>query len=121
MPLNDFFTYILTESEKERLRARITIDGKHRLFEGHFPGNPVTPGVVLLEIMRQVLCEAAAKDLMLSGARDIKFTNPVIPEQHTEFDLEMNIEEAEGEILVNAVFSEDDIIFTKIRGRYREV
>ena len=121
MPLNDFFTYSLTESTTDKLKARITIDGEHRLFEGHFPGFPVTPGVVLLEITRQILGKALGKDLMLSGAKDIKFTRPVIPAQHTEIDLEMNIDKADGEILVNAVFSGEDIIFTKIRGRYREV
>ena len=121
MPLNDFFSYSITASDSGHVKAQISFDASHRIYDGHFPGNPVTPGVVLLEIMRQILGAHVGKDLMLSSAKDIKFTNPVIPTQNNEMILEINFEDAEDEITVNAVFSGEEVVFTKIRGRYCEV
>ena len=38
---------------KERIVARKAVSGNEPFFEGHFPGNPVMPGVLQLEAMGQ--------------------------------------------------------------------
>ena len=39
-------------------------------YQGHFPGNPITPGVILLECMAQVGLAAMAIHLFLASDRD---------------------------------------------------
>lgn len=41
------------EPEAERLTARSTIPTESLIFEGHFPGHPIMPGVLLIETMAQ--------------------------------------------------------------------
>ena len=67
-------------------------EGKYRIKEtdwflqGHFPGNPVVPGVILCEIMAQSTC-VLLKDLMKDGGKmpmftemnNVRFRNPVRP------------------------------------------
>ena len=56
-------------------------------FQGHFPGNPVMPGVLVLEAMAQVAGVALLgvtpdkekKLLYLSGVDRCKFRRPVVP------------------------------------------
>jgi beta-hydroxyacyl-ACP dehydratase FabZ len=56
-------------------------------FQGHFPGNPVMPGVLVLESMAQVagvmllgvVPEKEKKLLYLSGVDRCKFRRPVVP------------------------------------------
>jgi 3-hydroxyacyl-[acyl-carrier-protein] dehydratase len=66
-------------------------------FQGHFPDNPVFPGVLLLEGMAQtagVLCVLAQKDsppyvyfMTIDGA---KFRKPVVPGDTVEFHMTLH-------------------------------
>ncbi len=66
-------------------------------FEGHFPGNKVMPGVLIVEAMAQVAAvtllkgaEAGGKTPMFGGIEDMRFRKPVLPgdQLRMEFTLE---------------------------------
>ena len=55
-------------------------------FRGHFPGNPIMPGVLILEAMAQVGGvamlypeENRGKIALFGGMENVKFKHPVIP------------------------------------------
>ena len=53
------------------------------VYRGHFPGYPITPGVCLVEMALELIAEMAGQPKTLVGARNIKFTSPVMPEADT--------------------------------------
>lgn len=66
-------------------------------FEGHFPGNKVMPGVLIVEAMAQVAAvtllkdgDSAGKTPMFAGIEDMRFRKPVLPgdQLRMEFTLE---------------------------------
>jgi 3-hydroxyacyl-[acyl-carrier-protein] dehydratase len=61
----------ILEVDEHRIRARYTFRSDHDFYRGHFPGNPVTPGVILLESMAQVSVVALGIYLFaLEGGRE---------------------------------------------------
>lgn len=72
----------------ETIRARKAVTGNEAFFSGHFPGNPVVPGVLQIEAMGQAgvllaIISGAAVDadhtLYVSTLADCKFRRPVVP------------------------------------------
>jgi 3-hydroxyacyl-[acyl-carrier-protein] dehydratase len=63
--------------------GKYTVRGDEFFLDGHFPGNPVVPGVILCEMMAQsacVLVEAEGSFTpFLTGLNNIRFKKPVKP------------------------------------------
>ncbi|MEO1229670.1 MAG: 3-hydroxyacyl-ACP dehydratase FabZ [Myxococcota bacterium] len=75
------------EADKS-LHGRKLVSGNEAFFEGHFPGNPVLPGVIQIEAMAQAGALLAvlsglemSKDesFYVGGINDCKFRRPVRP------------------------------------------
>ena len=62
--------------------GKTTIRGDEWFLQGHFPGNPIVPGVILCEIMAQSVCALISCDNALplfSGMKNVKWKRPVKP------------------------------------------
>jgi 3-hydroxyacyl-[acyl-carrier-protein] dehydratase len=56
LPQQEPFRFVdeILEVSKDHIVARYTFPPAADVYRGHFPGNPVTPGVILLECVAQV-------------------------------------------------------------------
>jgi len=64
--------------------GRYTVRGDEFFLQGHFPGNPVVPGVILCEMMAQASCLLVQTDgekftPYFTGLNNIKFKGKVTP------------------------------------------
>src|SRR5579863_167495 len=77
---------------ERRTRAICTVPMESTVFEGHFPGYPLMPGVLLIECMAQTtgwLASALVNfDVMpiLAGVKEGKMRNAVFPGDELEFE-----------------------------------
>jgi len=70
------------------------ITGDEWFLKGHFPGNPVVPGVILCEILAQSTCVCLGsigqnKVPFFTGLDKVKFRKPVLPGDTFETECEI--------------------------------
>ena len=87
--------------------ATIRLLPESPVYKGHFPGYPITPGVCLVEIALELIAEMADQvghderevghdeRARLVGAKNIKFTSPIIPTEGTELRFNLGGEGSE--------------------------
>lgn len=75
------------DPSREYIRAIKQVSINEPYFQGHFPGNPIMPGVLILEAMAQtgaiylkrVFPECQDKLFVLAGLESVRFKSPVYP------------------------------------------
>jgi len=82
--------------DRAGLTATISLNSQHDIFKGHFPGNPVLPGVCHIEIICGLLQSAFGPSFTLSKAKNIKFLNVVQPEVHPKLIYQLSITSEEN-------------------------
>ena len=69
--------------------GRFTIPGGHPSLQGHFPGNPVVPGVVILNEVVE-LVERALSGKTVTGIKFVKFIKPLRSDMEVVLRVEKN-------------------------------
>lgn len=90
----------------------IEIDPKHKVFEGHFPGNPVLPGVVSLLMVRRCAEEMLGLKSHFASIKDIKYLQAIIPDGTP---LTVNISCAEKTV-TGEILSTESVCLMKMKG-----
>jgi UDP-N-acetylglucosamine acyltransferase len=88
---------IVAHDSSGRLVAAKNVTGSEDFFEGHFPGQPVMPGVLILESLAQAagiwLLKAApdprAVEIRVVGFDNTKFRRPVVPGDQLELEVRL--------------------------------
>jgi len=78
------------ELDGETSIGRYTVRGDEFFLQGHFPGNPVVPGVILCEMMAQSSCllvntEDKSLTPYFTGLNNVKFKGKVTTGDQIEF------------------------------------
>jgi 3-hydroxyacyl-[acyl-carrier-protein] dehydratase len=87
LPHREPFVFIDTVAELipgERAIAAKTFAASEPMFRGHFPGDPIVPGVILTEALAQlagIVAGQAGRPLRLAAIKSMKFPSPARPNE----------------------------------------
>lgn len=114
--MTDLYSITTVNTSGPNFRAAITFNPDHAVFAGHFPGQPVVPGVVLIEIATAAVSQATGKSLVMKEASVLKFLKMIDPRERSVILLDCYIVENEGKIMADLKFYHADNEFAKFKG-----
>ena len=102
------------------IEATVELNEKHEIFQGHFPNQPVLPGVCMLQMIREVLEESFNDKLQLLKADDIRFTAMIDPNESKEIKFEIQYKQVEEKsINITAkILKPDNMVCCKVKASY---
>ncbi|MBK8574661.1 MAG: 3-hydroxyacyl-ACP dehydratase FabZ [Elusimicrobia bacterium] len=103
----------IVEADK-KITGFKSVSGNEPFFQGHFPGRPIMPGVLIVEAMAQSACvlflekpDNKNKLAFFMGIDKVKFRKPVVPGDQLELRVEIlrpgRVGKARGEAFVGGV------------------
>ncbi|MEQ8168150.1 MAG: 3-hydroxyacyl-ACP dehydratase FabZ [Candidatus Eremiobacterota bacterium] len=88
---------VLEVEPQKRIVAIKNVSANELFFTGHFPEQPIMPGVLIAEALAQVACimmytendQVSGKIPLLMGLNDFKFRKPVVPGDQLVMEVEL--------------------------------
>lgn len=84
---------------------RVELLPSHSIYAGHFPGQPVVPGVCTLTIIKECICEVLGEDVSYSSIRECKYMSALIPAKDLFITVSLTVDEGKN---VKAVVNRDN-------------
>jgi len=103
--------YTITELENNVVRIRLNPESA--IFRGHFPGNPITPGVCQVGMIGELAGRICGFGLALREVKTLKFIDILRPSAgvvEVKFD---KLEEDGGVVVTKGTVVSDGQVFTK--------
>lgn len=117
--LGDFYTIKNLTTVDSAVNAELELNASHKIYEGHFPGQPVTPGVCMMQMVKEIIETVVQRETRLVRASEMKFLLMIIPGENNIINAQIkySIDENEG-IHVIAALLKDNTTYFKFKGLF---
>ena len=93
--------------EKTKITASVTTEEKSPWFSGHFPDNPILPGIAQLKMVVDLLAEEFAGKLYVTGLSRVKFRKIVKPDEM--LDIHITSSNTENQYIFRITSENEDV------------
>ena len=120
MLINDFFTIVELNNSEGIIESAVQLNAAHKIFDGHFPENPVTPGVVQIQMVKEILEKALERECLLKEVGRCKFLAILDPNKDGEIDFAIKYSEEDDVLKISAqgISKDKSTTFFKVTAKY---
>ena len=119
----DFFKiteFIDNDDNINQFAARIELNREHDIFKGHFPGEPIVPGVCLLQMAKEIIEERLKVKLQLIKAPNVKYLSIVNPDVDPIIEYQFQVNRAEQQVTVDVSAKNHEAVCIKMKAVFVE-
>ena len=112
---DDFIIFEAFRETENGFEAELRTNPEHFIYKAHFPENPITPGVCIIQTACELLEQKLNRKLFLKTVKNVKFLSVIIPEEGKKIKYSFsNIVEDENGCKSQVVVSDDTQVYAKI-------
>ena len=121
MLLKDFYKIIsLEQTNAQQFTAIILVNENHEIFKGHFPGNPIMPGVCMMQIIKEITGNITKSALIVQSLSNVKFMALINPFATPELRFELDITEENEVVKVKNISYFNETVALKLSIIYKK-
>ena len=113
--MNDFFEILNSFDNTTGFISTIKLNPNHIVYTGHFPGHPVTPGVIQMQIVHELVEQHFNRKLKLKNMPQCKFLKILNPNETTQIDIHIEYEQKEEIVNIKAFGKNESGIYFKFQ------
>jgi len=116
MLIKEFYKIVNLYSSDSRIIATIKLNPDHEVYKGHFPTQPVVPGVIQLQIVKEILEEVLETKLFMGNIIQVKYLIPITPVENPELTFNITSKKTDSNNIKSTTsIGFNDNIFTKAK------
>ncbi|MBT3173481.1 MAG: hydroxymyristoyl-ACP dehydratase [Lentimicrobiaceae bacterium] len=112
--IEDFYKIVNISENGNEIHAVVELNSNHPVYDGHFKEQPVVPGVMQLQIVKEILEYQLNQELFMNDIKQVKYLKPIVPNNNLELKISISRKKP-NELYFVFDISMDDITFTKAR------
>ena len=116
--MNTYYQITKKVIENSETTFHITLLPDFQAYKGHFPGNPVSPGVCNIQMIKECTEQLAGKHLLLKYIKKCKFSAVITPQTTPHLQLRIQLTEADEMYKVEATVFDDSNTYIDFKGDF---
>ena len=117
--INDLFVVRETSVSEVGFITTIELNPGHIVYCGHFPGHPVTPGVIQMQIVHELLEKHCCKNLRLITMSRCKFLKILNPNETSRIDVHIEVNRIDELVHIKSRGENGPDIFFRLNSVYQ--
>ena len=116
MLIKDYYTIneVITREDGVIL-FQISLRPDCQVYQGHFPGEPVSPGVCNIQMVKECAEQVAGKPLFLANLQQCRLTTLVTPVQHPQVEVMIHLEEKGEAYKLKATIGKGEEVYLDLK------
>jgi 3-hydroxyacyl-[acyl-carrier-protein] dehydratase len=116
--LDDYFKIDSRTTVDDETVFRVTLLPGHPVYAGHFPGNPVSPGVCTIQMIKECTGLLTGKRLFLGYISQCRWSAVITPQATPQLQIHMRLSETDGVYKVCATVCDDTTVYMEFKGEF---
>ena len=107
----------LLNNNGSTITTKVKLNKDHPIYNGHFPNNPITPGVIIIQIIKEIVEKYLDDLFFLKKIINVKYISPINPTIHNLLIIEIYIQKEKDSIIVKSLIKFNNLdTAVKFRG-----
>lgn len=113
--LDSLYTIVSETANESGHEFELKLNPEHFIYQAHFPGEPITPGVCIMQIAVELFEVALKTPIALNTVKNIKFLRIISPNEVTDVKYSLQkITKEDGLLKVQVTVSAGEEVYAKL-------
>lgn len=116
MLILNYYTILRQSQESDAYLFEVSLNADCNVYQGHFPGEPISPGVCNIQMLKECLEIVLEHSVLLDTIQQCRFTTLVTPVAYPELEVRIYLlKQEEGRVKFKATLGKGENVYLELK------